>query len=38
MLRDVDMHDAPSLMRQHDDDEQDPAGERRHSEEIHRHR
>jgi len=27
MIRDVDMHDAPAVMRQQDQDEQYPAGE-----------
>jgi len=33
MLRDIEMHDAPTAMRQHDQHEEDAAGERRHSEE-----
>ena len=33
MIRDVDMHDAPSMMRQHDEDEQHPTGDRRNGEE-----
>jgi hypothetical protein len=36
MLGDVDVHDAPTPMQQHDQNEQHPAGERRHGEEIHR--
>jgi hypothetical protein len=36
MIRDVEMHDAPAVMRQHDQDEQYAAGERRNGEEIHR--
>jgi hypothetical protein len=36
MIRDVDMHDPPTVMGQQDQDEQYPPGERRHGEEIHR--
>jgi hypothetical protein len=36
MIRDVDMHDTPAVMRQHDQNEQHASGERRHGEEIHR--
>ena len=36
MLRDVEMHDAPTVMRQHDQDEQHSASECRNGEEIHR--
>jgi hypothetical protein len=36
MVRDVEMHDAPAMMREHDQDEQHAASERRHGEEIHR--
>ena len=35
MLRDVDMQDATAVVREHDEDEQDPAGERRDREEIY---
>jgi len=36
MLRDVEMHDAATDMRQHDYHEQDATREGRHREEIHR--
>jgi len=36
MIRDVDMHDAAAAVRKQDQDEQDPAGERRNGKEIHR--
>jgi hypothetical protein len=38
VIGDVDMHDLPAVLRQQDEDEQDPAGDRRNSEEIHRRR
>jgi hypothetical protein len=34
MRRDVDMHDAPPVVSEHDEDEQDLAGDRRHGEEV----
>jgi hypothetical protein len=36
MLRDVEMHDAPAMMREHDQHEQHAAREGWHGEEIHR--
>jgi hypothetical protein len=36
MLRDIEVHDASAVMRQHDRDEQHSARECRHREEIHR--
>jgi hypothetical protein len=36
MLRDVEMHDVPPKMRQHDQHEQHAIGECRDGEEIHR--
>ena len=38
MIRQVDVHDAPTVMRQHDKDEQDPTRQRRNREEVHRRR
>jgi hypothetical protein len=36
MLRDVDVHDPPAVMHQHDEDEQDSAREGRYGKEIDR--
>jgi hypothetical protein len=37
MICDVHMYDAPAEVREHDQDEQHPAGERWHREEVDRH-
>ena len=36
MFCNVEVHDAPAVMRQHQQDEQYPAGDRRNGEEIDR--
>jgi hypothetical protein len=36
MIRDVEMHDAPAMMCEHDQNEWHAASERRNGEEIHR--
>jgi len=36
MIRNVDMDDAPAIVRQEDQHKQHSAGERRHGEEVHR--
>jgi hypothetical protein len=36
VLRDVEMNDAPTVMEQDDKNEQNPTGDGRYSEEIHR--
>jgi hypothetical protein len=37
MVRDRDMHDTASLVREDDEDEQKPARGRRHNKEVRRH-